>query len=64
MTDKLFYSRRECAALLGISSRSLDYLIQDGRLGSTKLGGRRLIGRDQLEAFAGVAIRQNMAALS
>jgi len=54
-TEKLAYSVEEAADAIGIS-RSLIYdEMNAGRLGYIKVGRRRLITRQQLEAFLGNA---------
>jgi excisionase family DNA binding protein len=59
--DRIFYSRLETAKALNVSSRTLDYLIAEGRITSVKLGRRRLFHKDSIENFAGVAVRGQMA---
>jgi excisionase family DNA binding protein len=41
--EKLLYSKREAAYALGISIRSVDYMIADKKLLVRRLGGRVLI---------------------
>lgn len=50
--QRILHSKDEAAALLSISTRSLEYLLASGRLKSRKLGGRTLVARDELERFA------------
>jgi excisionase family DNA binding protein len=50
--DKLLLSRNEAAELLNLSTRSVDYLVAEGRLPSRKFGKRRLIPRDAVERIA------------
>jgi excisionase family DNA binding protein len=50
--DKLLLSRREAAALLSISQRSLDYLIAENILPVRRIGSRVLIPSDVLQRFA------------
>ena len=50
--DKLLLSRREAAALLSISQRSLDYLIARDILLVRRIGSRVLISVDVLQRFA------------
>lgn len=50
--DKLLLSRAEAAALLNLSTRSVDYLIAQGKLSSKKLGKRRLVPREAVERLA------------
>ncbi len=49
---RLLFSRREAALLLGISTRSLDYARDYGRIEYVNLGRRRLVHRTELERFA------------
>jgi excisionase family DNA binding protein len=51
-TSRLLYPRKEAAYLLGISVRSLDYLIANKKLKLQKIGKRVLIRRKELERFA------------
>ena len=48
---KFAYSIEEAAELLSIKRDSLYELIQTDKLGSFKVGARRLIAHQQLEAF-------------
>jgi excisionase family DNA binding protein len=50
--DKLLLTRSDAAALLNLSTRSIDYLVARGRLRSRKLGKRRLIPRAAVEQIA------------
>lgn len=50
--QSLLFSRREAAAQLSLSLRSLAYLIADGRLRTRRIGGRVFIPRDELLRFA------------
>lgn len=50
--DKLLLTRTEAASVLNLSTRSIDYLIVQGRLPSKKLGKRRLIPREAVERLA------------
>lgn len=50
-TDKLVYSVNEAAELLSVGRTMVYDLIRDGRLRSLKVGHRRLIAREDLEAF-------------
>jgi excisionase family DNA binding protein len=50
--DKLLLTRDEAAAILNLSTRSIDYLLAEGRLVSRKLGKRRLIPREAVERIA------------
>ena len=48
---RLQYGPNEAATLLGISERKLYQLIEDGRLKSYKLDGKRFVSRSTLEQF-------------
>jgi len=48
----LLYSRRDAARLLGISLRSVDYLIASGKLKSRKIGSRILVPASQIARLA------------
>jgi hypothetical protein len=50
--DQLLVSRRDAAIALGISLRSLDYLLARGELPSRQIGRRKMIARTALERFA------------
>jgi excisionase family DNA binding protein len=52
MTEKFLFTKAEAAEAIGISARSVDYLIAAGRLPSRKVGKRRLVPRGALEKFA------------
>lgn len=52
MTNPLLVSRYEAAALLGLSLKSLDLMIADGRLTPTRIGRRTMISRRRLEDIA------------
>ena len=47
----LLYQVPEAAALLGIGRTNVYYLMNDGKLGSVRIGSRRLIPRAALLAF-------------
>jgi excisionase family DNA binding protein len=48
---RLLYSRKDAAYQLSISTRSLDYLIHEGRLHTRKIGGRILVPHEELVRF-------------
>jgi excisionase family DNA binding protein len=50
--DPILVSRTEAAALLGISRRSLDYLIADKKLTVRRIGTRVLVPYTELKRFA------------
>ena len=52
MIEKFLYSRKEAAQALGISVRSLDYLIAGKQLDTRRIGKKVLITRASLAAFA------------
>ena len=58
-TPKLVYSVDECADLLGIGRSLAWQMVRQGQLGSFKIGHRRLIARQDLEAF--IANRREIA---
>jgi hypothetical protein len=49
---RLLHPRKEAAWLLGISIRSLDYLIANKQLATRKIGGRVLIPHSKLVRFS------------
>jgi Helix-turn-helix domain len=52
MMEKFLYSRKEAAHALGISVRSLDYLIAGKQLDTRRIGKKVLVTRASLAAFA------------
>jgi Helix-turn-helix domain len=50
--EKLLYSRREAAAALSLSIRSVDYLISSGQLTTRRIGRKILIPVIELRKFA------------
>jgi excisionase family DNA binding protein len=50
-TEKIAYQIREAVALSGVSRSALYREISAGRLRAIKAGGRRLIRKDDLDAF-------------
>lgn len=48
---RLQYGPKEAALLLGLSERKLYQLIEDGRLKSYRLDGKRFVSRTTLEHF-------------
>ena len=52
MAEKILYSRKEAAANLSISLRTLDCLVATKQLPVRRVGKRALISRQALEAFA------------
>jgi len=51
MSEQLLISKRDAAAMLGLSVRSLENLIALKELPSRRIGRRRLIERQALERF-------------
>jgi hypothetical protein len=49
---RILYGRRDAAEALGISIRSLDYLIASGQLPTRCIGSRRLLTRSAIERYA------------
>jgi excisionase family DNA binding protein len=49
MTPKLAYGLKEAAQAVGLSVRSLRYLIQTGKLGYVRIGRRVLIAEGDLQ---------------
>jgi excisionase family DNA binding protein len=50
--EKLLYSKEEAAYALGLSKRSIDYLISGRKLETRRIGSRVLIPADSLHKFA------------
>ena len=50
--EALLIGRHEAATVLGVSLRTLDYLIERGELPARRVGRRVLISRSELEKFA------------
>jgi excisionase family DNA binding protein len=59
--DKLLLSRREAAALLSISQRSLDYLISANILIVRRIGSRVLIPAEVLQRFVQTGHQRKVA---
>jgi excisionase family DNA binding protein len=51
-TEILLYSRKAAAIALSVSLRSIDYLIEDGRLPTRRLGKEVMIPGADLRKFA------------
>jgi len=49
--QRLAYGVPEAASMIGVSVRTVFDLIKDGRLKAVKIGGRRLVRREALEAL-------------
>ena len=52
MPEPILYSKKLAAQVLSVSPRSIDYLIENGRLTPVSIGARKLIHRSELERFA------------
>ena len=52
--DKLLYSRKEAAAVLGVSTVTLWRIVQRGELHPRHIGDRVMFSRTELARFAGV----------
>jgi excisionase family DNA binding protein len=50
--EPLLFDRRTTAKLLSISIRSVDYMVQNGKLGHRKIGTRVLIPASQVRRMA------------
>ena len=50
--EKFLFNRREAALSLGISIRSVDYLISGGKLETRRIGAKVLVTRESLRLFA------------
>jgi excisionase family DNA binding protein len=48
----LLLNRTAVATLLSLCTKSVDLLIADGRLTATRIGGRVLVHRSEVERFA------------
>jgi excisionase family DNA binding protein len=49
--ERLAFSTREAARVLGVSEGLMDRWVNTGRIGSVKVGHRRLISRQTLDAL-------------
>jgi excisionase family DNA binding protein len=49
MRERLAYSLAEAAELIGVSVRSLRYLLQQGRIGYVRMGRRVLVRHEDLQ---------------
>lgn len=49
--SRVLYSVRETAKLIAVSERSVYNLLERGELKSIRIGGRRLVRRDELDSF-------------
>jgi hypothetical protein len=50
--EKWLFSRKESAYALGVSTRSVDYLIQQRKLETRRVGAKVLVTRESLRRFA------------
>lgn len=46
--EPLLLTKREASEMLGVSIRSIEYMIRDGRLQARQMGRRRLVVRTSL----------------
>lgn len=58
---KLLYSRKEAAFALGLSARSLDYLIDGGHIDVRRIGSRVMVPAEELKRIAREGIRGSVA---
>jgi excisionase family DNA binding protein len=62
MQEQILLSRRDAAMALGVSLRTIDYLISRGELRARPIGRRKMVARVELERFAtrgGAAAKRN-----
>lgn len=50
--EPLLYDRKTAAKLLSLSVRSIDYMVQSGKLGHRRIGARVLIPASQVRRMA------------
>ncbi len=62
MKDKLYYSLQEFSELMGWGMTSTYNLIRAGKLRMTKIGGKSLISKEDLEAFRELIAAETAAA--
>jgi hypothetical protein len=53
LVEKFLYNRREAALSLGVSIRSVDYIISRRDLETRRIGKKVLVTRESLRRFAG-----------
>ncbi len=51
-TETLLVGKRESASVLGVSVRTIDYLIEQGELKARRIGRRVLLHYEDLRQFA------------
>ena len=61
-TERLLYPRKDAAFQLGISIRSLDYLVARKQLDTRRIGKKVLVPRNALVRFAGANHCEPMSA--
>jgi excisionase family DNA binding protein len=54
--DALLLSKKQAASVLGISIRSVEYMLANGRLEGRRLGRRRLVTRRSIEKLARIDV--------
>lgn len=50
--EKFLFSRKEAAFSLGLSTRSVDYLIETKKLETRRIGAKVLVTRESLRLYA------------
>ena len=60
--EKFLFSRKEAAFSLGISVRSIDYLISHDELVTRRIGRKVLVTRESLRRYAGGDHPESLAA--
>jgi excisionase family DNA binding protein len=60
MLEKILYSKKQAAQTLAISPRSIDHLASRGIIQFTRIGGRSLVHRDELERLARTGSQQHI----
>lgn len=53
-SDRLLFSRKEAAAMLGVSERTITYAIDYKRLDVIRIGRRTMLHRNELTRFASI----------
>jgi hypothetical protein len=51
-TEKFLFTRKEAAFSLGLSPRSVDYLIEGKKLETRRIGAKVLVTRESLRLYA------------
>lgn len=58
MAERLLLSRRDAATALGVSLRTIDYLLSRGDLRARPIGRRKMVAMAELQRFAQRGPRQ------